>query len=87
MLKWLPAITCAVALIATGCSEPEPIEVVPALHEDRYRAPAAFDSYRYTLHLEASTDLMDLSEAPPGFRGGWHGARHRDRGRSRQPGS
>ncbi|MDA1010598.1 MAG: hypothetical protein DWG80_03595 [Chloroflexi bacterium] len=39
--------------------------MAPTTDANRFQAPAAFHSYRYTLVIEASTDLMDLAEAPP----------------------
>lgn len=60
----------ALALFAlAGCREPE----IEALLEptagipDRFQSPAALDSYRYTLSIEVSTDLMDMNELPLGL--------------------
>jgi hypothetical protein len=68
--RWwlLGAVILVAAGTLAGCGEPEP-EAAPeiAAAPDRFQAPSAFSSYRYTLVVEASTDLMDLSELPAGL--------------------
>ena len=35
--------------------------------EEPFRSPTSLSSYRYTIAIEASTDLMDLNDAPAGL--------------------
>lgn len=54
----------AIGLAACAATAPEP-SPTPAV--DRFHTPASLRSYRYTVELKATTELLDTSEAPAGL--------------------
>jgi len=64
-------LLCAGALLgmlaACDASTKEPDPTTTPDPVERFRSPAWFDSYRYSVYIEASTDLMDLADVPSGL--------------------
>ena len=55
------------ALTACDASGDTPDPTTTPDVAEYFRSPAWFDSYRYSVYVEASTDLMDLAEVPLGL--------------------
>lgn len=61
----IAALAGLLAACDTSTDAPDPTTTPDAAAQ--FRSPAWFDSYRYTVHIEASTALMDLAEVPSGL--------------------
>ncbi len=59
-----------VTLLVAGCSDPSASSgalVSDPQAQVRFQSPASLSSYRYTIEIEASTELMDLNDTPAGL--------------------
>lgn len=65
------ALTSVAAIALAGCGsanvDSTPTAAIPAGTADRFNTPATLQSYRYVVDIAATTDLVDMSQAPPGL--------------------